>query len=134
MLSLVLTVPEDPRGFDYLGAMGTSEAEVRVACQAWLEAQLAADALELGRAVRPVVALIPAARLWFVVRLVLGAIVVFDGPGYLTPGAAVAAARIRYRALLVSEVAHEPANDQESSDTDDAPGETEGSDESEPAI
>jgi hypothetical protein len=102
--SLVLTVPEDPSGFDYLGAMGLSEGEVADACERWLDAQLAADALELGRLARPVVALVPASRLWFVVRLALGSLVLIDGPGYLTPTAAVKGARVRYRALLLAEV------------------------------
>jgi hypothetical protein len=102
--SLVLTVPEDPGAFDYLGAMGLSERRVVDACQAWLDAQLAADALELGGLARPVVELVPASRLWFVIRVLLGSIVVIDGPGYLTPAAAVKAARVRYRALLLAEV------------------------------
>ncbi|HLX33820.1 MAG TPA: hypothetical protein VKR30_01110 [Candidatus Limnocylindrales bacterium] len=102
--ALGLTVPEDPTAFDYLGAMGVAMREVVEACQTWLEAQLAADALDLGRRFRPVVALVPAGRLWHVIRMAFGRVVVIDGPGYLSPVAAVRAARIRYRALLADEV------------------------------
>jgi hypothetical protein len=99
---LGLTVPEDPEGFDYLGALtGAPPRAVAGACAAWLEAQLAADSGLLGRAVRPTVALVPAGRLWHVVRLVGDRILVIDGPGLPTPRAAVVAAARRYRAELV---------------------------------
>jgi hypothetical protein len=52
----------------------------------------------------PHATLVPAGRLWFVVRLAFGSLVLIDGPGYLTPTAAVKAARVRYRALLLAEV------------------------------
>jgi len=102
--SLVLTIPEDPTGFDYFGAMGVDIRDVADACLAWLDAQLTADALELGQLVRPKVALVPAGRLWYVIRAVGGVLVAIDGPGFLTPGAAVQAARRRYRALLMAEI------------------------------
>lgn len=113
LTGLVLTVPEHPLAFDYLGAMGVTGREVADACESWLDAQLAADALELGQLARPTVALVPAGRLWFVVRVVLDILTIIDGPGYLSPVAAVVAARRRYRALLQapSEQAADPEED-----------------------
>jgi hypothetical protein len=100
--ALVLTDPVDPEGWDYLGALtGAQPRAVARACAAWLEAQLAADAGLVGRALRPTVALVPAGRLWHVVRLVGERILVIDGPGLPTPRAAAVAAARRYRAELV---------------------------------
>jgi hypothetical protein len=102
IISLALTTSADPRGWDYLGALtGEPADEVARACEAWLEAQLAADAETLGQAIRPRVELVPAGRLWFVVRTVASLILVIDGPGYLTPRAAAVAASRRYEAELV---------------------------------
>ena len=103
-VALALTDPADPCGYDYLGAMtGALERDVVSACRAWLGAQLAADAVALGRAYRPRVELIPAGRLWYVVRTVADVIVAVDGPGWPTPGAAARAALMRYRAELCRE-------------------------------
>lgn len=99
--TLRLTTADDPRGWDYLGAMtGAPAREVAAACAAWLEAQLAADVTILGRAYRPTVELVPAGRLWYVVRTLESVIVVIDGPGFLTPLAAASAAARRYGAEL----------------------------------
>jgi hypothetical protein len=108
LTSLELTVPEDPRGFDYLGAL-TGDAPTTVATTEalWLEAQLAADALAFGRLVRPTVALVPLGRAWHVVRAAGSVIWVIDGPGWPTSFAAVSAARLRYRAALLAEIAAE---------------------------
>lgn len=125
LTGLVLAAPEHPLAFDYLGAMGVTSREVANACQGWLDAQLAADTLELGRAVRPTVALVPAGRLWFVVRIVLDAIVIIDGPGYPSPVAAVIAARRRYRALLLAEAERDRASSaptEEATTTNEAAG------------
>jgi len=109
LTSLELTVPEDPRGFDYLGALsGDAPATVATTEALWLEAQLAADALAFGRLVRPTVALVPLGRAWHVVRAAGSAIWVIDGPGWPTPIAAVSAARLRYSAALLAEIAAEP--------------------------
>jgi hypothetical protein len=100
--ALVLTTDDDPRGWDYIGALvGSPPDETARACASWLEAQLAADAISLGRAVRPRVDLVPAGRLWFVVRTVADMIIVIDGPGFLTPIAAALAASRRYQAGLL---------------------------------
>jgi hypothetical protein len=108
LTSLELTVPEDPRGLDYLGALtGDAPATVATAEALWLEAQLAADALAFGRLVRPTVALVPLGRAWHVVRAAGSVIWVIDGPGWPTPFAAVSAARLRYRAALLAEIAAE---------------------------
>jgi hypothetical protein len=108
LTSLELTVPEDPQGFDYLGALsGDAPATVATTEALWLEAQLAADALAFGRLVRPTVALVPLGRAWHVIRAAGSAIWVIDGPGWPTPIAAVSAARLRYRAALLAEVAAE---------------------------
>jgi hypothetical protein len=108
LTSLELTVPEDPRGFDYLGALsGDAPATVATTEALWLEAQLAADALAFGRLVRPTVALVPLGRAWHVARAAGSAIWVIDGPGWPTPIAAVSAARRRYRAALLAEIAAE---------------------------
>jgi hypothetical protein len=108
LTSLELTVPEDPRGFDYLGALsGDAPATVATTEALWLEAQLAADALAFGRLVRPTVALVPLGRAWHVVRAAGSVIWVIDGPGWPTPIAAVSAARRRYRAALLAEIAAE---------------------------
>jgi len=108
LTSLELTVPEDPRGFDYLGALtGDAPATVATTEALWLEAQLAADALAFGRLVRPTVALVPLGRAWHVVRAAGSVIWVIDGPGWPTPIAAVSAARLRYSAALLAEVAAE---------------------------
>ena len=99
--ALAMTTPEDPAGWDYLTAMtGALPEEVAAACGAWLEAQLAADATVLGRSHRPTVELVPAGRLWYVVRAVGLFIVVVDGPGFLTPLSAAIAASRRYEAEL----------------------------------
>jgi hypothetical protein len=103
LTGLLLTVSDDPAGFDYLGAMGVPSREVVDACVGWLEAQLAADALEIGRVLRPTLALVPAGRLWYVVRIISSVLIAIDGPGYLTPVTAVGAARHRYRALMLAE-------------------------------
>jgi hypothetical protein len=76
-----------------------------------LEAQLAADALAFGRLVRPTVALVPLGRAWHVVRAAGSVIWVIDGPGWPTPFAAVSAARLRYRAALLAEIAAERDED-----------------------
>jgi hypothetical protein len=108
LTSLELTVPEDPRGFDYLGALtGDAPATVATTEALWLEAQLAADALAFGRLVRPTVALVPLGRAWHVVRAAGSVIWVIDGPGWPTPIAAVSAARLRYSAALLAEIAAE---------------------------
>ena len=108
LTSLELTVPEDPRGFDYLGALtGDAPATVATTEALWLEAQLAADALAFGRLVRPTVALVPLGRAWHVVRAAGSVIWVIDGPGWPTPFAAVSAVRLRYRAALLAEIAAE---------------------------
>lgn len=104
--TLQLTDREDPRAFDYVGAMtGASDAEIADVYTDWLRAQLAADAVSIGRSSRPSVALVPANRLWWVVRSVFGIVILIDGPGFLTPGAAVRAALRRYRAELQGELA-----------------------------
>jgi hypothetical protein len=104
--ALCQTVPEDPEGWDYLGAMtGAPAREVALACGAWLEAQLAADATAVGLALRPRVYLVPAGGLWHVVRGVGPVLLAFDGPGLPTPGAAVLAAARRYRADLARDAA-----------------------------
>jgi len=108
LTTLELTVPEDPRGFDYLGALsGDAPATVATTEALWLEAQLAADALAFGRLVRPTVALVPLGRAWHVIRAAGSVIWVIDGPGWPTPIAAVSAARRRYRAALLAEIAAE---------------------------
>jgi hypothetical protein len=113
LTSLELTVPEDPRGFDYLGALtGDAPATVATTEALWLEAQLAADALAFGRLVRPTVALVPLGRAWHVIRAAGSAIWVIDGPGWPTPIAAVSAARLRYRAALLAEIAAETDEDE----------------------
>jgi hypothetical protein len=105
LATLALTVDEDPFGFDYLGALiGAPAREVAATYAAWLQAQLAADALRLGRAVRPRVELVPVGRLWYVVRNVPHVLAVLDGPGYPSPRAALRAARLRYRAMLEAEI------------------------------
>jgi hypothetical protein len=112
LTSLELTVPEDPRGLDYLGALsGDAPATVATTEALWLEAQLAADALAFGRLVRPTVALVPLGRAWHVVRAAGSVIWVIDGPGWPTPIAAVSAARRRYRAALLAEIAAETDED-----------------------
>lgn len=99
--ALAITTFEDPDGWDYLSAMtGALPDEVAAACGAWLEAQLAADATVVGRSHRPTVELVPAGRLWYVVRAVADFIFVVDGPGFLTPLAAAIAASRRYEAEL----------------------------------
>lgn len=108
LTSLDLTVPEDPRGFDYLGALtGDAPETVVMTLALWIEAQLAADALAFGRLVRPTVALVPLGRAWHVVRAAGSVICVIDGPGWPTPMAAVSAARRRYHAALLAEIAAE---------------------------
>ena len=100
--ALALTTDGDPRGWDYLGALtGAPPNETAAACEAWLEAQLAADAASLDRTLRPHVELVPAGRLWFVVRTIADIIVVIDGPGFLTPRTAAVAASRRYHAELL---------------------------------
>jgi hypothetical protein len=112
LTSLELTVPEDRQGFDYLGALsGDAPATVATTEALWLEAQLAADALAFGRLVRPTVALVPLGRSWYVVRAAGSVIWVIDGPGWPTPIAAVSAARLRYRAALLAEIAAEADED-----------------------
>lgn len=101
--TLSLTVPEDPRGFDYLGALtGAADEETADAHMAWLDAQLASDAIAAGLSSRPIVALVPANRLWYAVRVVMGYVVVIDGPGFLSPREAALAARRRFRAELLA--------------------------------
>jgi len=114
LTTLELTAPEDPRGFDYLGALsGDTPATVATTEALWLEAQLGADALAFGRLVRPTVALVPLGRAWHVVRAAGSVIWVIDGPGWPTPFAAVSAVRRRYRAALLAEIAAETDEDDE---------------------
>jgi len=118
LTTLELTVPEDPQGFDYLGALsGDAPATVATTEALWLEAQLGADALAFGRLVRPTVALVPLGRAWHVVRAAGSVIWVIDGPGWPTPFAAVSAARLRYRAALLAEIAAEPGDTAENART-----------------
>ena len=106
--ALALTTTDDPFGWDYLGAIsGALPHEVGDACAAWLEAQLAADATMLGRRFRPTVELVPAGRLWYVVRSVGEVICVVDGPGFPSPLTAAIAASRRYQAELRRD--HDPA-------------------------
>jgi hypothetical protein len=112
LTTLELTVPEDRQGFDYLGAMtGDAPATVATTEALWLEAQLGADALAFGRLIRPTVALVPLGRAWHVVRAAGSVIWVIDGPGWPTPIAAVSAARLRYCAALLAEIAAETDED-----------------------
>jgi hypothetical protein len=98
LVALVLTTPDDPLGHDYIGLMtGASRREIARACAAWLQAQLAADAVGIGEAMRPRVALVPSGGLWYVVRMLGGVLVVIDGPGMPTPLAAARAAYRRYQ-------------------------------------
>ncbi len=133
--TLALTVDEDPRAFDYLGALtGASAREVARGCALWLEAQLAADALSIGRSVRPTVELVPAANLWFVVRVTGSFIVVVDGPGYPTPITAVRAARARYLASLQRQLETENAARSFEDDEEAGPGDDDADeDDTEPA-
>lgn len=109
LISLDLTVPEDPAGFDFLGALtGDAPSTVATTLALWLDAQLAADALALGRLYRPLVGLAPYGRRWYVVRAVGSQIWTIDGPGWPSPIAAVSAARRRYRAALLTEIAAGP--------------------------
>ncbi len=109
LTSLDLTVPEDPDAFDYLGALtGDAPSRVATTLALWLDAQLAADALAFGRLYRPLVGLAPYGRRWYVVRAVGSLIWLIDGPGWLTPIAAVSAARRRYRAALLAEISPGP--------------------------
>ena len=108
LTTLELTVPEDRQGFDYLGALsGDAPATVATTEALWLEAQLGAYALAFGRLVRPTVALVPLGRAWHVIRAAGSVIWVIDGPGWPTQIAAVSAARRRYRAALLAEIAAE---------------------------
>ena len=121
---LALTVPEDPFGFDYLGALiGAPAHEVAAAYTAWLGAQLAVDVLRLGRTARPSVELVPVGRLWYVVRSVPQVLAVLDGPGHPSPLAALRAARLRYRAMLEAEIREAsgsgPAEASDDGDTDE---------------
>ena len=101
ILALALTTTDDPFGWDYLGAIsGALPHEVGEACAAWLEAQLAADVTMLGRRFRPTVELVPAGRLWYVVRSVGEFICVVDGPGFPSALTAAIAASRRYQAEL----------------------------------
>jgi hypothetical protein len=50
---------------------------------------------------------VPLGRAWHVARAAGSAIWVIDGPGWPTPIAAVSAARRRYRAALLAEIAAE---------------------------
>jgi len=118
--SLTLTTADDPRGWDYLGALtGDPPHQTARACEAWLEAQLAADAVALGRAARPRVELVPAGRLWYVVRTIADAILIIDGPGYPTPFAAVMAAFRRYHAELLRELGESRTGEGESPEADE---------------
>ena len=49
----------------------------------------------------------PLGRRWYVIRAAGSVIWVIDGPGWPTPIAAVSAARLRYRAALLAEIAAE---------------------------
>lgn len=110
--ALAMTTLEDPEGWDYLTAMtGALPGEVAAACEAWLEAQLAADATLVGRSHRPTVELVPAGRLWYVVRAVADFIFVVDGPGFLTPLAAAIAASRRYEAELLRDLEQDSQRD-----------------------
>lgn len=110
--ALAMTTVEDPEGWDYLSAMtGALPGEVAAACGAWLEAQLAADSTFLGRSNRPTVELLPAGRLWYVVRAVADFIFVVDGPGFLTPLAAAIAASRRYEAELLRDLEQDSQRD-----------------------
>jgi hypothetical protein len=100
--AIALVPANDPRRWDYLTAIsGDSEDETAAVRLAWLEAQVAADAVSLGRITRPRVMLVPAARMWHVIREVGDLVVSIDGPGWPTPYAAVQAATRRYHAELL---------------------------------
>jgi hypothetical protein len=112
LVALLLTTPDDPRGFDYLGLLtGASSREIADACAGWLSAQLAADAITAGDVIRPRVALVPSGGLWFVVRLVADVLVILDGPGLPTPLAATRAAYRRYQVELMRRLEPEPVGD-----------------------
>ena len=101
IVTLALTTTGDPSAWDYLGAMtGAPARQTAKTGAVWLAAQLAADATTVGRTYRPTVELLPAARLWHVVRAIGNIIICIDGPGFPTPLAAVSAATRRYGAEL----------------------------------
>jgi len=105
LVLMVHTTNEDPRGWDHIAALsGASPGALASVSGLWLECQLAADALAIGRMLRPRVDLVAAGRRWHVVRTVLDGIVAHDGRGHRTPGAALRAARFRYHAELLREL------------------------------
>ena len=108
LTGLAHTTETDPRGWEHIEALtGASPGALAKASALWLEAQLAADALAIGRTLRPRVDLLPAGCRWHVVRTIADVIVALDGPGHRTPGAALRAAALRYHAELLRDLERE---------------------------
>jgi hypothetical protein len=108
LVLMVHTTDEDPRGWDHIAALsGASPGALASVSGLWLECQLAADTLEIGRLLRPRVDLVAAGRRWHVVRTVLDGVVAHDGRGHRTPSAALRAAALRYHAELLRELTAE---------------------------
>jgi hypothetical protein len=95
---LVRTTPEDPDGLPFLELLGVEDAAVDDAWSVWDQAQLASDATPLGRAARPLVALVPAGGRWIAGRS-MGRLCLLEPIDHGAPAAALRAAEVRYRLL-----------------------------------
>lgn len=95
---LVRTTPEDPDGLPFLELLGVEDDAVDDAWSVWDRAQLASDATPLGRATRPLVALVPAGGRWIAGHS-MGRVCLLEPIDHETPAAALRAAEVRYRLL-----------------------------------
>lgn len=102
---LVRTTPEDPDGLPFLELLGVEDGAVDDAWSIWDHAQLASDATPLGRATRPLVALVPAGGRWIAGRSV-GRLCLLEPIDHETPAAALRAAEVRYRLLASRRLGH----------------------------
>ena len=102
---LVRTTPEDPDGLPFLDLLGVEPPAVEDAWAVWDGAQLASDATALGRALRPLVSLVPAGGRWFVARS-MGHTSLLEPIDHATPSAALHAAEVRYGLIAARRVGH----------------------------
>lgn len=103
-IALVRTTDGDPDGLPFLELLGVGGPVVDDAWAAWESAQLTSDATPLGRALRPLVALVPHGGRWTAARWVAGVCLLepvdHDDPAHALSAAAarlelVAARRLR---------------------------------------
>lgn len=102
-VSLVRTLTADPEGLPHLALLGVKPSAVDAAWSAWDRAQLASDATPLGRAARPLLALVPWGGRWIAGRSI-GRTCLLEPTSHRTPAGAIRAAETRFELVAARRI------------------------------